>query len=292
MEVLQPQYHIVQRQRATQMPMESSGDIVLQINNDGIRILLTGGNDGRLLGLDEIRFTRSLNGAGKVEQFRHFVAGSLLAEARFPRVRIAVEPVSYSLVPRQLFSEEAAPLLLELAGNWRPQDGLFYENLHPEMVLVFSPGEQWLEYTGEIFDASEICWTSSFSGMLQFACGSGMEENALLACIGPETIHCFGKKDGSLRYFNRFCFRNEQDLLYYFLLGLEQSGLDPETAPVSLCGSIMSGSAGFEKISRYAGNIRFALPAEVPSDLPPASGIRHPQYFDLLSLLKSPAENP
>lgn len=279
-------YHIVQRQRSAQLSGTETepAEILLQILEDGIRILHIQSQSCRLLGLDEIRFTARLRGSQKMEQFRTFIPDSLLSEESFSRITIAVEPISFSLLPKALHSNGAAPALLELAGNFHPADAVFSESVHPEMILVFSIPAEWIEWASSVFHASEINWTSNFSGLLQYAAGSMLEDDALLAHIGPGTLHVFGRKSGQLCFFNRFRYQTEQDLLYFFLLALEQSGLDPDSSPVFLCGSIMSGSAGFEKIHRYAGNLRFVLPPEVNSELPPSAGIRHPQYFDLLAL--------
>ena len=287
MEILQQHYHIIQRQRAATSPAAGETEIILQVTEDGVRILQFIPDNQLLSGLDEIRFTRRLGPEEKMEQFRLFIPESLLSEASFSRIHLAADPPAFSLIPELLFSEESAGSLLELAGNFNPEDGIFHEKIGPDMVLVFSSGRWWNDWARGIFQDSEISRTCNFSGLLTYASGGLPEEDALLAHIGPSTMHAFGRKNGNLCFFNRFAFRNEQDLLYYFLLSMEQSGLDPENSPVYLCGSIMSGSAGFEKISRYAGNLRFAIPPEVNSALPPSSGIRHPQYFDLLSLIKS-----
>ena len=280
-------YHIVQRQRSAQLAEIASepAEILLQILEDGIRMIHMQPGSGRLCGLDEIRFTGRLSGSQKMEQFRNFIPDSLLSEASFSRITIAVEPVSFSLLPKNLFSTESAPVCLEIAGNFQSSDVLFSEYLHPEMMLDFSVSREWTEWASGVFHASEINWSCNFSGLLQFAAGQMPEEDALLAHIGPGTMHVFGRKNGQLCFFNRFRYQTEQDLLYFFLLAMEQSALNQESSPVFLCGSIMSGSAGFEKMNRYAGNLRFVLPPEVISVLPTSAGIRHPQYFDLLSLI-------
>ena len=280
-------YHIVQRQRSAQLSGNGTepAEILLQILEDGIRILHIQSQSCRLLGLDEIRFTARLSGSQKMEQFRTFIPDSLLSEESFSRITIAVEPVSFSLLPKNLFSTASAPVCLEIAGNYHPEDGIFSENIHPEMILNFSVSRVWIEWASSVFHASEINWTCNFSGLLQYAAGQLPEADALLAHIGPGTMHVFGRKNGQLCFFNRFHYQTEQDLLYFFLLAMEQSALNQESSPVFLCGSIMSGSAGFEKMNRYAGNLRFVLPPEVISVLPTSAGIRHPQYFDLLSLI-------
>ena len=49
--------------------------------------------------------------------------------------------------------------------------------------------------------------------------------------------------------------------------------------------TLLISSAGFEKLNRYAANLKFAVSPEQDSLLAPAAGIRHPVYFDLLSLM-------
>lgn len=289
METLQQSYHIVQRQRSALLSEseQAKAGILLQVLEDGIRILHIQLNENRICGLDEIRFTRILSHSEKLEQFRQFIPESLLSEAPFSRITIAVDSPSFSLCPAELFCSGLETELLGVAGNFHPEDVVHSETLADGLVLIFTVPVEWKNWATGVFLAPEVKWTSNFSGMLNYAVRDIEQEDCLLAHIGPRFMYVFGRSQNKLCFFNRFQYQTEHDLLYFFLLSMEQSGLDPEKNLVLLCGSIMSGSAGFEKISRYAGNLQFAVPSEVHSDLPPASGIRHPQYFDLLSLLEN-----
>jgi hypothetical protein len=283
-------YHQVQRQRSALRQAAASPenqDVILQFTEDGFRLCAFIREGNILCGLDEVRFTRQLSSAEKLAQLEHFLPDSLLADQPYAAITIAVEPLAFTLIPADLFSEDAARFLLEISGDGSPEDRCFSELVNAEMLLYFSVDKNWCENAAKIFSKAAIAWTCNFSGLLRFASGP-MEKDGLLARIGSGYLHTFGRKDGKLCFFNRYTFRTEQDLLYYFLLSMEQTELDPEKSEVQLCGSIMTGSLGFEKISRYAGNLRFVIPEAVQSELPPSSGIRHPQYFDLLTLLPDP----
>jgi hypothetical protein len=288
MDALQLQYHIVQRQRSPEWEQHkrAGGEVFLQMMEDGLRLLYRLPEKGSLCGLDEIRFTRNLNPFEKLDQFRHFIPQSLLSESQFERIVLALDPRSFTLIPESLFSLDSARALLILTGDVSDSDAVFHEKAGEDMLLVFSVSKEWMDWASGIFQPAELQWTCLFSGMLRQMASSSASDNEMLAHVGPGRLHCMAVKEGKFLFFNRYDFKTEQDLLYFFLLSMEQGGLDPEIDPVTLCGSIMSGSAGFEKLNRYAGNLKFAVSPETDSLLPPAAGIRHPVYYDLLSLLK------
>ena len=287
MEVHSLQYHIVQRQRSAGWEQQrlAGGEVFLQMQEDGLRLLYRLPDSGSLCALDEIRFTRNLDSSEKILQFRHFIPESMLSETEFSKITIATDPANFTLIPEEFFSEESKTDLLLLTGELAESDAVFSEKTGNGMRLVFSVAREWTDWASGIFQPAELHWTCLFSGMLQNILSESKPENLMLAHIGPGRLHCFGRKHGQFCFFNRFDFKTEQDLLYFFLLAMEQCRLDPEKDPVQLCGSIMSGSAGFEKLSRYAGNLNFAVSGEIDSLLPAAAGIRHPVYFDLLTLL-------
>ncbi len=286
MEILQVQYHIVQRQRSAdwESHKKASGEVFLQVLEDGIRLVYRLPNEGSLCGLDEIRFMRNLDTAGKIVQFRHFMPESLLSEAEFSRISIAVEPACFSLVPDKLFETTAARDLLKLAGNLPEESAVFSENSGNDSILVFSVEKEWADWATNIFNPAELVWTTNFSGLLNTAF-LAPEGAGFISHISPGNITCMYANQGRLFFLNRFPYRTENDLLYFLLLALEQCNLEAETHPIRLSGSILPGSAGFEKLSRYAGNLSFTVPDEVDSLLPPSAGLRHPVFFDLLSLL-------
>jgi len=286
MEILQVQYHIVQRQRSAdwESHKKASGEVFLQVLEDGIRLVYRLPNAGSLCGLDEIRFMRNLDTAGKVAQFRHFMPESLLSEAEFSKITIAVEPACFSLVPENLFEPTAARDVLKLAGNLSEESEVFSENSGNGAVLVFSLEKEWMDWASHIFNPAELVWTTNFSGLLNTAY-LAPEGAGFISHISPSNITCIYANQGQLFFLNRFPYRSENDLLYFMLLSLEQCNLEAETHPIRLSGSILPGSAGFEKLSRYAGNLSFTVPEEVDSLLPPAAGLRHPVFFDLLCLL-------
>lgn len=288
MDTLSLQYHIVQRQRSADWDLHklAGGEVLLQMTEDGLRLLYRLPDKGSLCGLDEIRFTRNLSAAGKLAQFRLFIPDSILSETEFRKITIAADPLNFTLIPEALFSGALSADLLHLTGELTETDTVLAEIYGDDMYLVFSLAKEWNDWASGIFQPAELRWTCLFSGMLKYMKETEDEENLVLAHVGPGRLHCFGRRDGKFCFFNRYDFKTEQDLLYYFLLSLEQCGLDPEKTAVRLCGSIMTGSAGFEKLNRYAGNLSFASFPETASLLPPAAGIRHPVYFDLLSLLQ------
>ncbi|MBL7827568.1 MAG: DUF3822 family protein [Saprospiraceae bacterium] len=88
----------------------------------------------------------------------------------------------------------------------------------------------------------------------------------------------------SLLFFNTFDFWKPADLLYFVLLAYDQFKLNPESDPLSACGSFLEDSEYYKMLHRYIRHIRF-LENTLPKGWPDQTGTLKPHcWFDLLSL--------
>ncbi len=281
------QYSVTQKIRSAKWESRKgdSTSALIQILPEGVRTLLSDSQQSLELALDEIQFTSTLTEPQKVEQFSKFLPSGVLAESAVTSVTIAVEPRFFSLLPMELFSIEAAKNCLRLLSDIPFEFTVFHEMIGNETVLFYAVPNEWMNWASQLFSASEVYWTCGISGLIRQALHmTPSGEKAVYAHVDTRSFIGIGVDDGKLIFANCYPFKAENDLLYFLLLIMEETGLLPESAPVYLSGSILSGSSGFEKINRYFGNLRFVKNPVLPNEFPSQETLQHPYYYDLTTL--------
>ena len=281
------QYSVTQKIRSANWESRKgdSTTALIQILPEGARILLSDAHQPKELALDEIQFTSTLTEPQKVEQFSKFVPLGILAESAVTSVTIAVEPRHFSLLPANLFSDEAAEECLRLLSDIPFEFTVFHEMIGNETVLFYAVPNEWKNWANQLFSSSEVHWTCGISGLIREALSTTPSgEKAVYAHVDTRSFLGIGVEDGNLIFANYYPFKAENDLLYFLLLIMEETGLMPESSPVYLSGSILSGSSGFEKINRYFGNLRFVKNPVLLNEFPSQETLQHPYYYDLTTL--------
>jgi len=282
-------YTLFQRLRSTswETRKQEPSNALIQVIPQGVRIAIYLPTNNILVALDEIQFTSDLTTDQQFEQFKRFIPESVLSEAAISSITISVEPRYFTFLPTHLFSEESAEAsLMELSEISFPFI-VMTEKVRPEMVLVFAAPKIWYEWAEQVFSFSEIHWTCSISGMLEPILNRAGEKE-VFAHIDPKSFIAFGVENGKLLFANYYPFKAENDLLYFMLLVMQEMELTSDTGKVNLSGSILSGSAGFEKLNRYFGNLSFVKNPDIEHEFSEYESLRHPLYFDLVSLLLKP----
>ena len=250
----------------------------------GIRILLYLEAGMEWVALDEIQFTRELTVGQQLDEFRHFIPESLLSEATILSVSFALESPYFTLLPSELHTPEVAKINLETLAKIPFAYQIFYDKPMENVVLSFAVPQIWLDWAGQVFSNSEINWCCGVSGYLnQILRTESSNETAVYAHIHPKSLTSYGIKNNELQFVNHYPFQTENDLLYYLLLSAQESGVNPEADRCWLSGSILAGSAGYEKLNRYFGNLAFVKNPSVESFFSPNDLLQKPLYFDLVT---------
>jgi len=281
------QYSVTQKIRSAhwESRKDNPSSALIQILPEGVRILLSDSQKSMELALDEIQFTSTLTEQQKVEQFSRFVPSGVLAESAVTSVTIAVEPRFFSFLSVELFSIEAAENCLRLLSDIPFEFTVFHEPVGNDTILFYAVPNDWMNWAKQIFSASEVYWTCGISGLIRQALSmTPSGEKAVYAHVDTRSFIGIGIENGKLIFANCYPFKAENDLLYFLLVIMDETGLQPELAPVYLSGSILSGSSGFEKINRYFGNLRFVKNPVLPNEFPSQETLQHPYYYDLTTL--------
>lgn len=261
--------------------------IIIQIKSQGIRILLLSANFKEALGFDEINFTRKLNFVQQIEQIQAFTTDSLLSETNPQKVYLVLDSEVFTLCPSALYVESEKELLLQQLARPTYKTDCFAD-LQPntDFHLIHAIPTLWTDWANQLYTASECEWHSILGGLL--ANGKKLSASStqpiMLAHIDSSHLYILGFEMGNVLIANRFSYQSENDLLYYMLLIIEELKAKPEEIRVILTGNILSGSLGFEKLSRYIANLEFGKHLngfEIPSGL---DALHHHNYMDLASL--------
>jgi hypothetical protein len=260
----------------------------LEAGPEAIRIVLRRDYGRLITALDEIRFTRKLGEEERFGEFRRFMPESLLTEAGLRALVFIAEPTAFTLIPKKLLTEGSERQILGWTAPVAESDRVLSETLGEETMILFSVPAVWWNWALQVFNQPEVYWTTGISGLFRaFSSGAPNREAFLAARVLNQSVLALGWRDNSLRFINRFGYQSENDLLYYLLLACRESGLSPENDPVLLCGNISPGSVGFEKISRYLGNLSFLKDESPEGPFTAEGGPESSTFFDLICTVRN-----
>ena len=285
--VAQLNYTVFQKLRTHGLGSEQApnNQAIVQIKPQGVRILALDENLNRVLALDDIQFTKTLATSEQISQFQHFIAESLLSELQISKIWFCYSSPFFTLLPEDLFHKEKMELALHQVCDLPPSFIVQNEPLHIEAQIVYGLPKAWKDWTNLVFDTQEVCWVCNEAGFIESGLHLSMhsESKICMAVIENDYLFFGVFSENKPVFFNRFSYKTENDLLYFCLLGMQETGLEPQSTRFIVCGSLLPGSIGMEKLSRYFGEIEFArsvsdIHSESQFDL-----LRHHNYFDLIS---------
>jgi hypothetical protein len=267
---------------------EQNCKAIVQIKPQGIRILVLNENLIEVLAFDDLQFTKSLSVSEQISQFQHFISESALTELKISKIWFSYSSSYFTLLPASLFSKEKAKMALDQVCDLPSFFLIQNEKLSIEAQIIYGLHNDWLDWTNLIFDTQEICWICNETNFIEsgIAISEKDKTKICLAMVENDFLFFGVFSDGKLLFFNRFAYKTENDLLYFCLLGMQETGMEPETTRLLICGSLLPGSMGMEKLSRYFGEIEFAKPLlDIQLDNQ-FEVLKHHNYFDLSSQIK------
>lgn len=264
---------------------QKSCTALLQAGTEGIRLLICSNETGRILALDDIRYSMEMPEDEHLDQFRQFIPDSVLSQAAISSLQLIADWPGFSLLPADLFSRETGEEALRKLASWKYPVQVYHQEAGAQKWISFGVPQVWEDWLNQVFSGSERGVSSMAGSLLKYQekQAAQSDEPLVFAQIGTERMFLSVFVEKELQLANHFLYKTENDLLYFLLLGLEQNQLDPALTRIQLSGGIMPGSAGYEKLNRYAGNLQFE--AWKPAD-PVFSSfdlLHHPLYADLMA---------
>jgi len=185
-------------------------------------------------------------------------------------IRVAVNSSAFTLVPASLFRKEYAGSYLTLmrGGDLLPHDFAQFCTHHDEGFLsVFSLEHPVADFLAEMYPLQPITFVHQTDGLL-WATASlsrfAFAPDQVWLYFEDEFVTIVYRYQQTLRYCNRFGYRNGQDLTYYVLYVLDELKLLPETTAVNLYGEITPFADTYTELGRFLPNLTFG---SVPPNL-------------------------
>jgi hypothetical protein len=261
--------------------------LIIQIKSTGIRLLLLSDSFREALAFDEIQFTRKLSFSQQIEQIQAFTTDSLLADSDPKQAFLIFDSDVFTLCPNEyLRVAEPKQWLDQLALPKYSQVVFFQPQPETDFTLIHCIPEEWQNWANQIFSDTECKPISILGGLLEFGRQTSLNYSLpmIFAHVESNQLYIIGLDKGKVLLANRFFFQAENDLLYFFLLIISEMGAQPDQIRVLLSGNLLSGSLGFEKLSRYVAHLEFAKPELIFGIPDGLDALHHYNYIDLVSI--------
>ncbi len=234
----------------------------IQIGVRDFQLLVVDSRGGRVLLLEDFIFS-------SVSSFRDltshldelFDSHHLLKAGFWKNIRISFKNNKFSLVPSDLFSEDALFDYLKINAeiDSKKDELMYYRHQQCDAVNVFSVNKilyNWIQKTYQNISVECVHQSSNIiEGILSQI--KHYEEDTIFLYIDRFKLHIVATKNGKLQYYNQFVIKQFADYIKYIMTAMKGLNHDQKKTPVVLWGYIGKQSPHFVEFSKYIQNLSF-----------------------------------
>jgi len=174
-----------------------------------------------------------------------------LLSATYKKVIIGLSATGFTLVPVSLFSEQ------HVAGFARFLDVKDHEKvlaqpLDAQNIIVYKTDENLVSAV-ERFNLDNAVYTSK--GWIKAISKSSPPNNSLYIEVGDDTLQFLNYKDGGLRFYNSFEFKNEDELAYFAAFVADELNLSPRDTTIVLSGNVSKDDEKMARLAEFFGKV-------------------------------------
>lgn len=234
----------------------------LLISRQSISCCVLDLKENKLIHLEESLFPTTKDAEALCGRLKLFITGSAVAGIKFRSVSAGLYSDIYTLVPSALFDEVKKEDILRFNISERTEASMVSSDFMQEIEIynIYESAAAIEKLLKETFEKiTKVHFITPLVETLiienKFKTGIKIYLNFLNAGItGFEVIII---KNGQLLLCNTFTFHSKEDVVYYFLFTLEQLGINPETAAVTLLGNIPQTDETVTLINNYIRSVEF-----------------------------------
>ena len=231
----------------------------IQVSLNGLSFCALLPEENKIIFFREIVFTKKLNPIQVLQEIEKLYSRETFLQEEKPEVTLLYSNELYSLVPRELFSEENASDYLKYNTQILETDYVAQDELEEAgMVNVYIPYANINNYFFERYGEFEYRHCISFLVEEFLKLNRDQKEGTKVY------LHCYpGGYDlviiqkGELLLANSFKCNTKEDFIYYLLFTAEQLELDPTTFELILLGKITENSDYYRMAYTYVKEIKF-----------------------------------
>ncbi len=217
-----------------------------------------------------------------------FEEHDLLKAGFWKSVRLALQSPQFAYVPLSLYQASEHERYLRVTSPLEPgrSEFLAYTHSDIEAVGVFAVQKELVSWLGLAYPTQQVSVVHHSSALLEaLAREQAAGDYPLVsAWLRDGTLTLIVREGRKLRFVNVFDYESADDLVYYLLFVIEELGLSPETAPLTLWGEIDAESEVFEKLYRYIRHLSIGGYPKGWQFSYEFDAVPESEYFGLLSL--------
>lgn len=211
----------------------------------------------------------------------------LLNAGFWKSVKLVFRNSKYAFIPTPLFDKNVISDYLSLNNtlNARLDKPHYYRHDEIKMANAFVAKKDLVQWFQSIYPNLTLHILHHSSALIE---GIQRQEGKtrlrnMSVFIRGQAVDIMVSSIGQLEYFNRFHFANDEALIKYILMVMQEHDLDPNLGQVQVWGDLNPKSSKFEILYRYIRNISFGSRPTRLNFTFEFDEIEDYRYFDLLS---------
>ncbi len=190
-------------------------------------------------------------------------------------IRVSFQNEFFTLVPSGLYDSDSSMLYLSQSldeENKDKMDAKGYKQLSVDAVNVFAAPKELISLFDGLYDKKKLDFIHETSAFIE-ACfrNQAIDQDNVFVSIDKEEFIMVIIQNGKLQLCNSFKYKTVNDLIYYLMFTIKESGLDNESLILTLWGEIAEQSKIYEGIYKY---VRYVEIGKRPKHL------KFPYHFD------------
>jgi hypothetical protein len=237
--------------------------LCVEVDERRIRFCIVRDEKMECIWLEDYNFDTVLNQAEIFERLKKIFTGHLLwSSNHWKNVRISINSLAFSLIPKVIFERDSAPSYLEFALGRPVQDDervLYHEISLISAYNVFTIPKIWYEWIITHFESSAITFYHLTSPLIIGALVSHAEYQELKVVsvyLEKDYFTLIVTESKQLILCNRFKFSQPQELAYITLFTLNELNLLPEELKVLCYGDLSPTSDAYLELARFFPNMQ------------------------------------
>jgi hypothetical protein len=202
-----------------------------------------------------------------LDELAHPKQLSEILTATYKQITIGLPATGLTLVPKSLFSGSRVPDLARLL-DVKEDERVFAQAFDDDNHIIYkTPG--YLASAVEKFGFQNTVYTAQ--GWIQAISKSYPHNNNLYIEIGKTTLQFLHFSGKSIRFYNSFEYKNEDELVYFASLVGEELNLNPHQVTLVLSGDITTEDKNMKRLAEFFPHIEInglkilELPGQIPS---------------------------
>jgi hypothetical protein len=202
-----------------------------------------------------------------LDELAHPKQLSEILTATYRKVAIGLPSTGMTLVPKSLFHEGRAGDFARFL-DVRPEERVFAQALDSENNILYKTPE-YIASAVQKFGFDNTVYSAK--GWIQAIAGSRPQSNSLYMDIGRNQVQFLYFLGKSIRFYNTFEFKNEEDLVYFTSFVCEELNLKPKETALVLSGEVVIDDKNMKRLGDFFPKMEIngikvlELPGQIPS---------------------------